>query len=158
MLFSQQIIKRPIVVCCVHRTWWESPTTLFCCRIMLPCLPLVYVNVRNVSHLENKLHFCVCEVTTGEREACSSTSCWQECWCFVCLHVKDSGEVPESNCVPLCIHTAEGNCVSAERLTRIICASAYFEEVKVKPLFAYLPTLFGPEAVCLNSIIQVVKG
>lgn len=36
--------------------------------------------------------------------------------------------------------------------------TAYFEEVKVKPLFAYLSTLFGPVAFCLNSIIQVVKG
>lgn len=46
---------------------------------------------------------------------------------------------------------------------REMCVSwtscVHFEEVKVKRLFAYLPTLFGPVALCLNTALyKWLKG
>lgn len=69
------------------------------------------------------------------------------CFC-VCVHRCDFEKQPQLRAT-LC---------QLNVLHPLSFATAYSEEVKVKPLFAYLPTLFGPVAFCLNSIIQVVKG
>ena len=74
------------------------------------------------------------------------------------IYTSECQTVAESKYVQMYIDVILRVNKSRGKLCQLNVVCSYCEELKVNPLFANLPTLFGAVASCLNSIIQGVKG